>query len=89
MNQEQKDHTLKLIEEKELEINLLLTEGHIPTQAGKKVLNLCKKLRKEIENPDFESFMVFVKYAELFISHKFIYHPDNREIMLEIAAELK
>lgn len=89
MNQEQKDHTLKLIEKKELEINLLLTEGHMPASQAKKVLNLCKKLRKEMENTDFHYAAVLSKYAELCINHKFLYHPDNRKKVLELAALLK
>jgi hypothetical protein len=89
MNQEQKNHTLKLIEKKELEINLLLTEGHIPTQEGKKLLNECKKLRKEVDNKDFNYVLVMVKYPELFISHKFLYHPDHKKEMQEIIALLK
>jgi hypothetical protein len=89
MNQEQKNHTLKLIEKKELEINLLLTEGHIPTQEGKKILNECKKLRKEVDNTDFNYLLVMLKYPEVFIRHKFLYHPDHKKEMQEITGLLK
>jgi hypothetical protein len=89
MNQEQKDRILKLVKEREFEINLLLTEGHISTSHSKKILNKGKKLLRKIENPLFDLREVISKYPELCFNNKFLYHPDYRKERMELLALMK
>jgi len=86
MTNEQK--TRKLIKNKLQEITLLKKEGYMPEKDFNKVCNMCIKLRNEIVKRDFNFQTINRKYAELFISHKFLYHPDHYGDMLDLMKKL-
>ena len=83
-----KDKAIELITDKKNEINNLVGKGYMSKREGNKVIRMCNKLEKEIEDPDFNFFTILTQYGELLISHRFLYDPANSEAVLEMAKDL-
>jgi len=83
-----KERTIKLITDKKNEIKDLVENGYMPEREGKKVIRMCNKLEKELEDPNFNFTSILLRYSELVISHRFLYHPDNSEALLKMAKDL-
>ncbi len=84
-----KERTEKLLSEKRDEINELIGKGYMTSREGQKVIRMCNKLERELDDPNFDYMTIPLNYSELFLNHRFLHDPSNTEFLLQMAIDLK